>query len=243
MKYLTDLNGSQEGMKTRHILYEYQDEWLKLRSKPDRERWVIRILHETPRQTIISTLCRFYTNGTNLYIGIDSYFIGRLKIWSLVFHTVLLFFFGLWFLIGIITNIGTIFLVITDPMLIASFFMTILFMIIPGLYLYLSWFPVAKAMLDGESFMAALKHRFNDNQFQNMFDEDDVLTYLKSLLPFILQRLKVVLKEYGIEDQDVYKKLDGIIAGIENQQISFNNSGVMFGVQFGNNNSQKNKLN
>ncbi|NES92473.1 hypothetical protein, partial [Okeania sp. SIO2B9] len=36
LKYLTDLNGSQEGMKTRHILYEYQDEWLKLRSGFDR---------------------------------------------------------------------------------------------------------------------------------------------------------------------------------------------------------------
>ena len=240
LKFLTGINESQEGVKIRYFLYEYQDERLKLRSKPDRERWVIRILYETPRQTMISTLCRFYTNGTNLYIGIDSYFIGRLKIWSLLSHTLLLLVFGLWFLIGIVTNIGTILLVIVNPLLIASLFVTILSVIIPGLYLYFSWFPVAKAMLDGESFMAALKHRFNDDQFQNLFDKDDVLTYLKSLLPLILQRLKIVLKRYGIDDPNVYKKLDEIIASIENQQITFNNSGPMFGVQFGNNNSQNN---
>lgn len=241
LNYLTSFNDREEGVKTSYYFEEYGDASLNTNSIPDRQRWIIRIIRITPRQTRISSLCRFYTNGVNLYIGIDSYFLGRIRWASVAIHSFLLLIFGVTFLLGLLPTLWAIWTIATNPLSILVLIPSILPIIISGLYLYFSWFPVVKALLDGESFINALKFRFHDRKFRNLFDKDDVLTYLKALLPFILERVKAVLESYGIKDPNVYKTLDEISERIKEQQINVvNNSGFMSNFQVGGSNVQNN---
>jgi len=237
---LISLSDQEEGVRTTYYFEEYEDYWLRFNNKPDRQRWVLRIVRITPRNTIISTLCRFYTSDTNIYIGIDSYFLGKIRVLSIVFHSLLLLFFLPSFLLGSLGVIGAFLFSPKSAEFTITFAWGILNLLTGGPYLYFSWFPVVKALLDGESFMAALKSRFHDKMFRNIFDEDDVLTYLRSVLPLTLEQLTVVLKEHGIDNEDVFKKLDELIEVTKNKEMTFNNSGSIFGLQLGNNNIQKN---
>ncbi|NMG20956.1 hypothetical protein [Brasilonema bromeliae] len=245
---LISLNDKEEGVKTIYVFDKYEDFFLKTQFRPDRERMVIRITRITPRETRVSTICRIYTTGTHIYIALDSYLLGKINIFSLVIHTLLLLIFVPMFFTGLLGFLGA--LVLLLPTLfnpsninaLLAVFSGLLLPFIPGLYLYFSWFPVVKALLNKESFKAALKHRFHNRRFTNLFDEDDGLTYLKSVTPFIIDQITNALASYGIKDETIFSKLNEIKEAILAQPtISLNNSGIMSNVLIGNNNFQSSK--
>jgi len=58
----------------------------------DRERHYILVRRITVRQTEIVSLCRFHKSNDSLYIGVDSFVLGKLQWISLILHNLLLLF-------------------------------------------------------------------------------------------------------------------------------------------------------
>jgi len=238
----------EEGIKTNDYFNVYDDFVLKTRFRRDRQRLVVRITRITPRETRISTLCRFYTSGNNLYLVVDSYLLGQLNILSLVINTILLisilplFFSGVLYFLGslvfLLSNLSTSLEVKTLFLLL---FLPAISPIIPGFYLYKTWVPVLKSLLNKENFLSALKHKFHNRNFSNLFDEDDGLTYLKTVVPYILEQAENTLRDCGITDNNIFNKFDELKKAILSQpKIAVNNQGSIFGLQIGDNNNQQN---
>jgi len=232
----------KEGIKTTYSFYKYEDFSLKTQFKADRERLVIRIERTTPRGTILSTICRIYTTGTNLYIAIDSYLLGKTNVLSLIIHTLLLLPFASIFLGSIAGSLAGLVILLTNlfsfdvKVLLLTGILPLLSPAIPSLYLYFSWFPVIKALFNKEGFKAALKHRFHNKNFSNLFDEDDGLTYLKSVTPYIFEQIESTLFSHGIKEPERFAEITKAI--LSQPAVSIINSGSMFGFQIGNNNVQ-----
>jgi hypothetical protein len=138
----------------------------------DRERLYILIRRITVRQTEIVALCRFHKNEDSLYIAVESYALGGLKLSNLVFHNLLLL-----FLFQTALGIGA-----------SSGFIIVLFL--PLLYAYWIWGAVIKGLRQGETFFRALRQRFPRKISDNSFDIDDTLIFLKNLLPLITKVTK-----------------------------------------------------
>ncbi len=171
----------------------------------DRDRLYIEIVFNTVRNTKITTLCRFFVHGNNLYIGIDSYILGRLKKRKLIIQ-----FFILWLLGPLLPYLFGLFII---PGLLAS------------LYLYIIWVGFIRALLQGESFMYALRVNFPKDISVNSFDLDDSSMYLKSLLPLVLEALKRTLKEHNMLEKEMNEYLEEISKKIIGQTINVNTGG------------------
>jgi len=238
-----------EGIKISYSFEEYIDIQLKTLGIRDHQRLIIKIVHTTPRQSIISTLCRIYNDNTNIHIAIDSYFLGKVRWISVIANSILLLITLFTILVSIPIVLAAIFSLgnsgNSQSNLIFAFILWlsgILTISLPPIgsiiYLYYSWFPVLAAVIDGEGLMKAIKSRFHNNRIDNLFDRDDVLGYLNSLLPFIGERLDTVFKENGFPKENIHEK---ILLAIKNSKgVTVNNSGFMFGFQIGNNNAQEN---
>lgn len=235
-------NDKEEGVKTNIHFFKYQDFSLKALLKQDRERLVIRIQRTTPRGSTLSTICRIYTTGSNLYIGINSYLLGKINTLSLIINTLLLLIFAPIFLgtiVGFLIALGILLShqVSTDvKVLFLNSIIPLFSPTIPGLYLYFYWFPVIKALLNKQGFIASIKHKFHKKNFTNLFDEDDGLTYLKSVTPYIFKQIESTLLIHGIKEPDRFAEITEAI--LSQPKVNITNSGFMFGFQIGNNNVQ-----
>jgi len=239
-----DLEKQSQLNKVRHDLYEeihstlmsfknndtYLQDKLRFRTlnyidckfqRDDRKRLYIEIILDTIRNTKISTLCRFFIHGNNLYLACDSYVLGRLKKRQLIIQIVILF------------------------LLIPSLPVLFAFFVIPGiiacLYLYAVWNKFIKALLDGESLMYALRINFPKMIRTNSLDRDDCSMYLKSLFPLIIESLKVVLNKHGLLNKTLEESLKAISQNIGNQTINVNTQGGnILGAMIGSINSKVN---
>ncbi|MBW4635288.1 MAG: FHA domain-containing protein [Iphinoe sp. HA4291-MV1] len=197
----------------KYIDYKYQIS--------DRERLYIEIVLDTIRNTKISTLCRFFINGNNLYIAADSYALGRLKKRNLIFQTIIL-----------------LILIPSLPGLFAFF-------IVPGIialwYLYSVWIKFIRTLFQGESFMYALRINFQNKISNNSFDLDDTSIFLKSLFPLIIESLKKILKKHNMLSKQLEEYLEEISKNIGGQTINIDTGGGgIFGSIFGSANSKVN---
>ncbi len=171
----------------------------------DRERLYIELIFDTIRSTKITTLCRFFVHGNNLYIGSDSYALGKVSIIKLLFQV--------YILLNLIPLLPILF----------SFF------IIPGIlalwYLYSTWINFFRALFQGENFWYALRINFPKNISDSSFDIDDSLIFLKSVLPIILVSMKEALRKNDIIEKELEDYLDEMIENFGRQTININTGG------------------
>lgn len=154
----------------------------------DKERLYLVIQLKTIRNTRITTLCRFFVHGNNLYLAVDSYALGTLKVSQLIWQSII-----------------ALILIPSLPMLFAFF-------VIPGIlalvYLYKVWIDVIRSLVQKEPLLEALRQKFNNNVSNNSFDEDDTLMYLKSIFPLIINSVSVALEKNGLLKEGIAEKLD-----------------------------------
>ncbi|AFY41843.1 hypothetical protein [Nostoc sp. PCC 7107] len=181
----------------RYTDYKYQGS--------DRDRLYIEIVLDTLRGTKISTICRFFIHGNNLYIAADSYALGKLNICGLIIQTIFLFI--------LLTSL---------PALLALF---IIPGIIAGLYLYSTWIKFIRALFQRESFVYALRINFPRPLRSNFFDLDDCFMFLKSILPMIIESLRKVLEQHELLDKTMEQYLNEISKNISGQTINVNTGG------------------
>jgi hypothetical protein len=192
----------------------YQDQKYQL---TDRERHYILVRRITVRQTEIVSLCRFHKSNDSLYIGVDSFALGKLQWISLILHNLILLFLfqGSMSIIGFIASInGSL-----------GFLSLIIFLFIPLIYAYWIWGDVVKGIRQGDNFLRALRQRFPKRISDNSFDIDDTLIFLKQILPLIINATKQAFEKNGLQIKELEDYLDEISKNIQQQSFSINTGG------------------
>lgn len=209
----------------------------------DRERMYLRIDRETVRSTLVTVMARVYKHGKYIYIGVDSYAIGPLRLWSAIFHGFLLIFFflpiGLTALTSILGGFGAFLSRLASPAAaIGGLASGIVLGFIFFLYIRLFWIKFIKAIFQREDFLSALRQSFNRPIAYNSFDVDDVLMFLKILFPLVTESIRKSFQEYGIDLKDDKDYLKEIAERSVSGEITINTGGGgIFGSIFGGSNN------
>lgn len=211
-------------------------------SSRDRERIYLRIDRETIRDTLITVMCRVYKNGDFLYIGVDSFALGPLKLWSAILQAIILFFvilpLGVTGLGSLLTGIGIMLSGVGVLASLTTLATGLAFLFICNFYINLFWINVIKALFQKESFMSALRQGFNRPVTDNSFDVDDGLMFLKMLWPLVTSSITNGFRKNGIEFRSINDYLKEISENSVNQGITVNTGGGgIFGAIFGGNNN------
>ncbi|NES72983.1 MAG: hypothetical protein F6K24_51195 [Okeania sp. SIO2D1] len=184
----------------------------------DRQRLYIEFRCKTVRKTHITILFRCYVHSNNLYICVDSYQLGRLKVIAFCVH-----------------NFFLLCLFITLFSLGIPFILLGLIVLVP--YANWIWTKIIKALRQGERFWTSVRQRFHKPVSDNSFDIDDVSIILKAIFPLILQATKSAFKAYNFKDLD--EKLDEFINNASFQQtFNISTTGGIFGAIFGGTNNK-----
>lgn len=192
----------------------------------DKERLYILIKNRTIRKTETTTLCRFYKSSNQVYIGIDSYVLGRLNWFSfiglnLLFLCILIP--TLFILLGLIIadlglllyalgnfDIGTLFVTIFS-------FISKILLSLPAVFVGIwIWGDIIKGLNQGESLERAIRQRFHKRGKFNSFDLDDITMYLKTFYPLVIDSAEQAFRKNGIEREDIIFQLRQVRDVIKN---------------------------
>jgi len=171
-------------------------------------RRYLKIEYSTARKTQVTSLVRCLISGDNLYIGLDSYVLGGLKISSLVIQSVISF--------------------------LALFLSLRLLPLFPlvAIYLFFNWIDVYRATRQKPGLLYGLRCKFNKSLDLGSFNVDDTLMFLKSASPIVTSTIEEVFKRNGIPSTKITELLKGIDAKVSGQSVSLNAGGniSLFGV-------------
>jgi hypothetical protein len=170
------------------------------------------ITNETPRKTRSTIAIRCLSYGGNLYLGVDSFALGstnqRNFIARIYFSIIpLAILIGIFFCL-ILQQIAT---AITQsvgpymsrgpsalPSTALSLFITALCSI-PLIYiLIMLWIDVIRGFYHHKDINRAIREVFNHFPSDESFNTDDILMFLKSILPIVVESIEEVFKENGI---------------------------------------------
>ncbi|MDJ0599764.1 MAG: hypothetical protein QNJ37_13090 [Crocosphaera sp.] len=189
---------------TKYHVIDYQDS--KVYNESPRK--YLKIEYSTARSTQVTTLTRCLIHGDNLYIALDSYVLGGLKIKALIIQTVISF---------LSLYLATIF----PPLSILVF-----------VYLYFTWIDVFRATRQKPGLMYGLRCKFNKSLDLGLFNTDDTLMFLKSLLPIVTSTVREVFRSNGIPLEGIEDLLKNIEHKVSGQSVSIEAGGniSLFGV-------------
>lgn len=237
---------SDEHCKNTEInIYKYVDaksyKDSKGRIRQDRERLYLKITRETLRGTLVTVFCRVLTHGNSLYIAVDSFALGELKVSAVVLQSVLLLIiipialsaFG-WILAGIPLLFSGLFqfnwqLVVALGQLVAG----VLVLNICYGYFSFAWANVVKALAQKEPWKTALRQGFHHRLTTNAFDVDDTLAFLKTLWPLIIDSMSTALNENGLQEESTSQYLKEIATNSKSQGITVNGGSGILNFMFG----------
>lgn len=211
-------------------------------NKQDRERIYLRIDKETIRDTLITVMCRIYKHGDFLYIAVDSYALGPLKMGSAIFQAFALIFIfiplGISGLGSLLTGLGLLFSGVGVLASLTALATGIGLLFVCKLYIDFFWLSVIKALFQKEGFGPALRQGFNRPVTGNSFDVDDGLMFLKILWPLMTESIKSGFSKNEIELKSLEDYLKEIAENSVNQGITVNTGGGgIIGAIFGGNNN------
>ena len=212
----------------------------------DKERLYISIKIRTIRRTEITTLCRFYKSNNQIYIGLDSYALGKLNwfmfiglnlLWLIILIPTLFALLGL-----IIADLATLFYGLQSfsiGLLFTTLFSFIFKIILslPGIFLGVwIWGDIIRGLNQKESLERAIRQRFHKTVSTNSFDLDDILIYLKTVIPLVLNSNIKAFEKNGINVKDTNDYLIKLVEEIQNVRpnnltVNGNVNGTIFGDQ------------
>lgn len=163
------------GARLNSLNVDYSDE--KVRHEEPRR--YIRVQMRTLRDTQVTTLFRCYAAGPYLYMATDSYRLGRLGISSLVFRILITLVLFLWALPTALFTFGG-------------------SLVLFALFLWWAWGTVLRGAMSGR-IDDALRTAFPRAVKDSSFDVDDILIYLKTLLPSITAAFRESCAQHGVD--------------------------------------------
>lgn len=194
------------------VIVNYRD------AKVPREgaRRFIRFERRTIRDTLITTLFRCTNYGpANLYIALDSYRLGKIAV-----RPVLMRFFL------------TLFVYITTLMTLALPLLLLPMVLVSVAVTWWYWGPTVRAARS-RGFVDGLRTTYPARLKASSFDYDDTMMHLRSLLPAVMDAIKEVGPNYGMELTDVEDILQKMSDKMRGQTINIDNRGTMSGVNVG----------
>jgi hypothetical protein len=176
----------------------------------NQERTYILITRDTLRSTRATILVRFLTYGDNLYVGVDTYVLGKLNLVSFIlkiFLTVII----PWFAIA--------------PL---SFFpgINILLWLLYLCLIAFTWRGLIQRVLQVGDLGTALRLEFNKALDLGSFNLDDVVMFVKSTLHTTVTSIRDTFEKEGLP----VESLDAFVQSINVNNISQNFTGSVGGV-------------
>ncbi len=146
-----------------------------------KSRDYILVTHNTDDDIRTTIFIRFLESGDNLFVGIDTYMLGKANRRTVYWRLLLTIF------------------------LISLSLVTIFLSLIPA---YLMWSKVSKRWSYEGSFGLALRQEFPGRMVFSAFDEDDILMFIKTTLHTALGSIEQVFQEEGlpIDSLDAFMK-------------------------------------
>jgi hypothetical protein len=173
------------------------------------ERTYIVITRDTICKTRATIYMRFLSYGDNLYVGIDTYVLGKLNWIALVFRILLFSILGFPGLGGVLGAFSLLFVF-------GNFFAAVATITIPILQLtlltYLFWQKFIRRCRIERKIGLALRQEFPGVLGNGPFDLDDVLMFVKSTLHTAIDSVRDVFKEEGLP----LESLDAFAQSINN---------------------------
>ena len=216
-------------------IVDYQD--AKQRDKEPPRRYIV-VCRETKRGSRITVLARFLSYGRNLYLGVDSFVLGSLNVWSVVWRMVV----TLLPLSGIATQM----IMSLVPLVFARrigdmgliFSHTVLGLVANSLCCLFPWLAVMLPLLwagvirnyrQDHNLLLALRQSYNRAISGHSFNVDDILMTLKSILPLILYSAKDVFEESGLSVQSLDRFVENVMT-VNNIQYVYGSYNAVVGV-------------
>ncbi|MCI5140286.1 MAG: hypothetical protein D3909_00785 [Candidatus Electrothrix sp. ATG1] len=181
------------------------------------ERKYIVIERETPRKTQAKILIRFLELNDKLYLGIDSYILGKFSLWEFIKRLLLTY-----FVLAVVNVINIPFFFI------AAFIgkMALFNLYLSGFSLFIGvfmWIDVIRGFLHHKRCGLAFRQCFNKIPDAESFNTDDIFMFFKGILPIVVSTIKTTFKENDIE----YNTLDDFLVSVtntNNMQTIINNA-------------------
>lgn len=196
------------------------DYWDSKHRKREAVRKYIVIKSNTIRGTNLTIFLRFLPVGKQIYLGIDSYALGKLtwRSWlavliRFIFSSVV-FFFGL---TNLSWSISTVFLIESEQ---SVLIMSLAWLLSIFVLAYSPWHHVLRAFWQHWRPFLALRQNLFLSFNTHSFNEDDLLIFFKGVLPLVLFSVKEVFNENDIPIQS----LDQFAQEI-NQAVHFHSEG------------------
>ena len=161
----------------------------------NQERTYILVTRDTLRSTRATILVRFLTYGENLYVGVDTYILGKLNLCAFI-RKILLTIIIPFFAIGPLSIIFVSFI----PGL--SQFLLLVYLCIVAL----AWGGLIQRVIQVGDIQTALRLEFNKALDLGSFNRDDVVMFIKSTLYTTLTSIRDVFEQEGlpIESLDAF---------------------------------------
>ncbi|MDQ1294240.1 MAG: hypothetical protein QG608_2123 [Actinomycetota bacterium] len=163
------------GARLNSLSVDYSDEKVRY----EESRRYIRVQMRTVRDTQVTTLFRCYTAGPYLYVAADSYRLGGLRISALVLRLLVTLMLFVWAL----------------PAAIFTFGSSLVFF---AVFFWWSWRTVVRGAMSGRT-ADALRSVFPKTAKESSFDLDDILIYLKTLMPSITASFRESCAHHGVD--------------------------------------------
>ncbi|MGB3788015.1 MAG: hypothetical protein WA949_08395 [Phormidesmis sp.] len=195
---------------------DYKDD--RVPQEPSRK--YLKVVFDTPRSTQVTSLIRCLVIGDNLYLAVDSYVLGGLKITALLFQI----------------SVSLVLLFLSTQIFPPFLFLAAL------VYLFFTWIDVYRATRQEPSLLYGLRCKFNKSKDLGSFNSDDTAMYLKSITKIVTSTTKEVFRSSGLNFDSMLDVLRGIEQKAIGQTVTVEAGGdiSMFGVNIGSYNSQAN---